>query len=155
MIAIEAQDALLILQRKATSSSSTYWLERYERALDECSRNPDRTSPAAYQVRNALANAKKRIDNRTQRAPHFQIDDVVLAGVPDAAEATVVVEVLHWLHSAAGITAGQRALLQSLAEGEDAETLAARARIPVAGMRQRISRARAAARAAWARDNSQ
>jgi hypothetical protein len=155
MIATEAQSALLILQGKARHSSTNYWLERCERALDECSRNPQRTKPAAHQVRSALANAKKRIDDRDRLAPTVSLDLLAtygIAGVEDADE-TAVVDLLKWLESTSHLKAGEREILRCLARGEDAESLAAHTNVPVSSMRQKISRARASARAAWLRDH--
>ena len=155
MIAIEAQSALLILQGKVRQASTNYWLERCERALDECSRNPQRTNPAAHQVRSALANAKKRIDDRDRLAPTVSFDALAasgFAGTEDADE-TAIVDLLKWLESTSHLKASERAILRCLAQGEDAESLAANAAVPVSSMRQKISRARASARAAWQCDH--
>lgn len=155
MIAIEAQSALLILQGKARQASTNYWLERCERALDECCRNPDRTKPAAHQVRSALANAKKRLDDRDRLAPTISLDVLAangFAGTEDSDETTAV-DLLKWLESTSHLKASERAVLRCLARGEDAESLAANANVTLSSMRQKISRARASARAAWQCDH--
>lgn len=155
MIAVEAQSALLILHRKALQESTTYWLERYERALDECTRNFARATPAVFQVRSALANAKKRIDDHDRLAPSVSFDAAFVEdtmGVHNADE-TAVVDILAWLRTTPSLSLAERELLLDLAAGEDAESLARRTGAKIASVRQKISRARAAARTAWEIDH--
>lgn len=46
------------------SNQNSFLLERYERALDEFTRNPDRISSARNLVKSSLGSAKKVLDNR-------------------------------------------------------------------------------------------
>src|SRR5947207_5448815 len=75
MITAEVQSALLLLYKRANASCDIYWLERIDRALDECVSNASRNAPAAFQVRSSLANAKKAIDKRRKVAVMISADD--------------------------------------------------------------------------------
>ena len=44
MITAEVQSALLALYKRANASSDMYWLERIDRALDECVNNAGRNT---------------------------------------------------------------------------------------------------------------
>ena len=155
MIAIEAVSAVVMLHDKSRWIHQNYWLDRYEYALDECVRNPGRTSPATHQARSAVANAKKRIDGRERIVPTCSFDHLHDSGF-ECADAEIqahTVEILQWLETTSGLTPAERGLLLRLARGEDAETIADAAGVPLHLMRQRISRARASARAAWHLDS--
>lgn len=153
MIETEAQSALCALYDKCAATSQDYWQQRCERALDECLRNPLRGTPWMHQVRNALANAKKVLDQRDKIVQAVPFDDVVAdTYAPTTSDGYAAIDMLLWLERTDGISAPERAILQDLAAGEDAESLADRANVPVTSMRQKISRARSSARRAWAID---
>ncbi|WP_194897789.1 hypothetical protein [Catenulispora pinisilvae] len=152
MIAIEAQSAVRALYTKCAATPQDYWQQRCERALDECLRNPLRATPWMHQVRNALANAKKVLDQRDEIIQAVPFDDVADTYAPTFTDAFAAIDIMLWLERTNGITAPERAILQDLAAGEDAESLADRANVPVTSMRQKISRARSSARRAWTTD---
>jgi hypothetical protein len=155
MIAVEAVSAVVLLHEKSRRTHQGYWLDRYEYALDECVRNPSRTSPATYQARSAVANAKKRIDCREQVAATCSLDHLHDSGFECASAEipALEVEILQWLETTSRITSAERGLLLRLARGEEAGSIADASGVPLHLMRQRISRARAAARAAWHLDS--
>lgn len=155
MIAVEAVSAVALLHEKSRRTNQGYWLDRYEYALDECVRNPGRTSPATHQVRSAVANAKKRIDCREQIVPTCSLDHLHDSGFECAGAEIQVreVEILRWLETTSRLTPSERGLLLRLARGEEAGAIADASGVPLHLMRQRISRARATARAAWHLDS--
>lgn len=143
MFSAEAESAYLSLQDQALSATDNYTLERVERALDEILRNPAKTAPAAFQVRSAMANAAKVIEDRRRLAPRVSIETPgVEPGTEDGGY--VAVEVMHWLDTAP-VSDAERTILRGLAHGADAETLAASGGVGVQRMRERISRARKSA----------
>jgi DNA-directed RNA polymerase specialized sigma24 family protein len=154
MITAEAQSALLVLYKRANASSDIYWLERIDRALDECVNNAGRNTAPAYQVRSSLANAKKAMDKRRDIAAVVPIEDgreAETVGVRGG-DLYAAVDALLWLEATNGLSDRERELLLGLTAGEDAESLSRRVNVPVQRMRERISRARQAAGAAWNHD---
>lgn len=143
MFSSQAASAYLTLQEQALSASDNYTVERIERALDEILRNPHKTSPPAFQVRSAIANAAKVIAGRRRLAPPISTDSPGVE-VDEEEGGYLAVEVMHWLGTAS-VTVAERAILRGLANGEDAETLAASRGVPVERMREKISRARKSA----------
>jgi hypothetical protein len=146
MFSPEAQSAYSTLQSRALSASGGYMLSRLERALDEILRNPRNTSPAPFQVRSALANAGKVIENRRKLAPQDSLDEQAKSfDEPGKIDARYgVVEISYWLDRAA-VSDADRGLLRCLAAGADATALAETAGVSVQRMRERVSRARRAA----------
>ena len=146
MFSSQAQSAYSTLQSQALLSADGYMLDRLERALDEILRNPRNTSPAPFQVRSALANAGKVIDNRRNLAPQTSLDEQAKSfdepGKIDARYGAF--EISYWLDRAA-VSDADRRLLRSLAAGADATALAETAGVSVQRMRERVSRARRAA----------
>jgi hypothetical protein len=151
--------AYLYLQKRAHRQHDSYTIERIDRALDEIVNNPGRTDPVPFQVRSSMANAAKVIKARRVIAPVIPLEahdahrsggtsgDV--ASVSDASPYAVV-ETVAWLNGTRLVSPTQRALLLALVRGHDAATLAAASGVPVPRMRERIARARAAARRAYA-----
>ena len=141
----QAQAALTRLHEQARNTTDNFDLERIDRALDEIVRL---NSPESYgrQVRSATANASKVILDRRDIAPCISLD----ALPSDNQEA--VIDLRLWLRDTNGITEQQRRLLMLLADDYDADAIAAMYRIPASRIRERISRARKAARAAYDRD---
>jgi DNA-directed RNA polymerase specialized sigma24 family protein len=146
----QAQAALTRLHEQARSTSDNFDLERIDRALDEIVRL---NSPESYgrQVRSAMANASKVILDRRDIAPFISLDALpVEHGPSDNQEAAIGLRL--WLRDTNGISQQQRRLLMLLADDYDVDAIAAMYRIPAPRMRERISRARKAARAAYDRD---
>lgn len=159
MISDQARDALIGLHRRASRTYDLYSLDRIDRALDEISRNTGNDRPAAFQVRSANANAGKVIASRRAIA---QMDSLDRESDHDAGPATpdpgveeggyAVVDLLDWLRNSPSFTPPERSLMLDLSRGEDAPSLAAKYGVPVARIRERISRARATARTAYRRE---
>lgn len=142
MLSSEAQSAYLTLQSVALAAKDNYTIDRVERALDEIIRNPENTKPAAHQARSAWANAGKVLQNRRTLVRQVPLDTPGL-DLAQVEGAYAAVDILGWLDLAA-VSAGERALLQGLAGGNDARMLADVQGIPVQRMRERIARARRA-----------
>lgn len=156
MITAEVQSALLSLYKRANASTDIYWLERIDRALDECVSNPSRNAPSAFQVRSSLANAKKAIDKRRRVAVMISAndgDEADGAGLHEGDEYAAV-DALLWLETTSSLSDREREVLRGLARGEDAESLSVRVKIPPQRMRERVSRARRAANVAWSHDQN-
>lgn len=145
--------AVVYLQQHSTRSADIYELERHDRAIDEIVANLDRTTPAPFQTRSALANAAKVIGKRRSIRTYGSLDKPQPTGnLPDVGSddgAYDLVDVFQWLATSPSLHSAERRLLHDLAAGEDAESLARRDHVPVARMRERISRARSAGRAAY------
>ncbi|MEO9322234.1 hypothetical protein ABFT23_02005 [Nocardioides sp. C4-1] len=150
--------AYLYLQECARTQTDSYALERLDRALDEVASNPLRDHPAQFQARSAMANAAKVLKSRRALAPVTSLEvrqeyrddigaDSRCAGGPSSLEA---IETVVWLTGTRAITEVQRSILMALAQGHDAASLADRQGVPIARMRERIARARAAGRRAYA-----
>ncbi|MGW0713049.1 hypothetical protein ACWD4G_45225 [Streptomyces sp. NPDC002643] len=140
--------AVTTLQQRAMDTWDTYDLERQERALDELLRNHESTSGSVrHRIRSATGHAYEVLERRKVIAP----SDPVSAGLREPSYSEhgfYQVEWLDWIRTEPTFNLVDRTILRSLAVGEDAETLAARHNLPLPRMRQRISRARRAARQA-------
>lgn len=149
-LSAQAQAALARLYTKAGNTSDNFDLERIDRALDEIVRL-NSTDVPSHQVRSALANASKVILDRRKIAPVVSLEAVpVDVASPDGEEA--VVDLRAWLHDTRRITEQQRRMLTRLADGDSTDALAGADRVPLPRMRERVSRARKAARAAYAQE---
>jgi hypothetical protein len=144
----QAQAALTSLYTMAGKTSDNFNLERIDRALDEVLRlNSDQ--PADQQVRNAMAHALQVIRNRREKARRIALDLVPPeVGARDSQE-VVVTDILSWLRGTTRVTNQQRRLLALITDTDDAATVAAIDGIPPDLTRQRISRARRGAAAAY------
>ncbi|WP_313354538.1 hypothetical protein [Microbacterium sp.] len=142
------------------TSTDAFDLDRIDRALDQILAHPDNTAPAPFQVRDARANASKVLAKRRTYAVYaLDNDELRVADRASAEEAaqrqsgidtgTETFDILWWIASTTGLTDDQRSIIFLLADGEDAESLATRADISVARMREQISRARRVARLAY------
>lgn len=154
MINDHAQQALKSLQQQASTSSDTYVQERAERALDEIVRNHQNGRPAAFQIRSALAHAGETIAHRRAivqiTSLHSEAEGRSVAQEPGVIDGGyALVDLIHWLHTTPALTASERRLMLSLAEGEDAESIACELGVPVARIRERVSRVRKVARSAY------
>ncbi|WP_212749052.1 hypothetical protein [Nocardia cyriacigeorgica] len=126
-----------------------YELDRIDRALDELVRNPQKASasaPAAH-IRSALGHASQAIGRRREIAPEVELDSGAEFGAED--QNFRLVDIRLWIQSEPTITVRDREILNNLAAGESAESLANRDGLPVTLVRQRISRARRHARQIW------
>ncbi|WP_327356385.1 hypothetical protein [Streptomyces sp. NBC_01304] len=149
MISHPVEGAIAALQESALRTFDSYQLDRIDRALDELLRNPsDESTPAEYRVRSAMGHAYEVLERRKTITPLVSLcAEHTDQGVLDWDYS--LIEINEWLCSEPGISLEQRALLQALARGEDATTLAQREGLPVARVRERISRARRAGRQLW------
>lgn len=127
--------------------------ERYEAALDDLLRNPDRDGPVGYLVRNASAYGLKRVARRNRLAPRqLPLGDPASSDAADALPVDdsfrhLVVEVQD-LIDRADLNAFERLALSRLLAGDDAAAIAELTGIPLARVQERIARARSKARSA-------
>lgn len=147
----QTQAALIALQTRARRTTDNFRLEQIDRALDEIVRL-NSTKPTASQIRSATANAAKVLRDRRRIVPVSSLDDPRL-GQPGGPDSQIpVIDLRSWLRTTRGLTEGQRRLLTLMAEHDDADAVAAEYGIASARARERVSRARRAARAAYARE---
>jgi hypothetical protein len=147
------------LQQQALGTWDLYTLDRLDRALNELVRNSEKTTPAAFQRRSAMANASKVLRDRVRIAPIVSLDllldvgeDIYSSDSGSQRAAPDILDIHIWLETTPALTSGQRAILQALASGEDAVSLAHRHHVPVERMRERISRARKVGWTAYLRE---
>jgi FixJ family two-component response regulator len=127
-----------------------YWhIEQAEAALDILLAQPDRQDEPRYLVRNALADAGKKLKRRARLAADYacfrQLED---EGSDDDARA--------FLHATDFIertlTPADRTVLRLVLGGAEPNEIADTLGTSVLRSRERLSRARARARAAWERE---
>lgn len=146
-----AQATLIALQVKARRITDNFRLEQIDRALDEVLRH-NSTQRAAFQGRSAMAHAAKVIRDRRRIAPVISLDDPQL-GEPSTPDSQIaVIELTSWLKATCGLTEEQRCLLTLMAEYDDANAIAVVYGVPPTRIRERVARARRAARNAYARE---
>ena len=129
--------------------------ERYEAALDDLVRNPERVGPVGHLVRNAASYGLKRSVRRARLAPRHDARAVITPDGPvepgkvlvtDDTYAQLEIEVRDVIERAP-LTDFERAALQRLAAGAVAADIAADTGLPLPSVQVRISRARAKLRA--------
>ncbi|MBS3693080.1 hypothetical protein [Rhodococcus qingshengii] len=148
MFTTQVESAYLGLQKQAGKAHDIYEIERIDNALDELVRNPDKSTPAAFQVRSAHSNAAKVIARRRILAPPTSLDETARdLEFTDGGFSRVELET--WLE-AAPVSAPHRKILRAMLEGAEAPDLAESWGIPIVRMREQISRARKAGRLAYA-----
>ena len=158
MMSLEVQTAVRTLQQRAVSAHDVFELDRIDRALDELTRNPQKTAEPQHQVRGAISNASKVLVRRKKRLPLGSSDDPDLhESARERAFAFIeggfdTADLRQWLDTTRLLSARERWILQALADGADAEMLSAWLNLPLARVRERISRARRVASAAYARE---
>ncbi|MCQ8193146.1 hypothetical protein [Streptomyces rugosispiralis] len=137
------------LQSQALRTSDAYGLERIERALDELIRKPQVDQPTPFLIRSALGHAYETIERRKAIAPHAELP---IGGQEPGCIETAYdeIEMCAWVSAEPGLKDTDRTLLTQLVRGRDAVTLAEQEDVPVARMRERISRCRRQARQLWA-----
>ncbi|GGL03283.1 hypothetical protein Sme01_18920 [Sphaerisporangium melleum] len=152
MLNEQATKALELLYARAKRTTDNFDLERIERALDEIIRLND-ISPPPFQVRSAPAHASQVLKGRRKLAKQIALGDLAAHEEPRQRDyALAVVDLALWLNGTTALTTEQRQLAHRLASEEDSKTIAAELGVPITRTRERISRARQAARAAWAVD---
>ncbi|MGP3967392.1 hypothetical protein [Streptomyces sp. 6N223] len=148
MISPPIAGAVETLQKQALTSHDTYELDRIDRALDELLRNPaDTSTPAKFRIRSAMGHAYEALERRRAIAPRVALDPEHHDNGHDVPYVTV--EILAWLRTEPSLSDSDRVLLNDLARGHDAASMAQRHGVPLARMRERISRARRRARKLW------
>jgi hypothetical protein len=150
MISPPVIGAVQALQKQALTSRDTYELDRIDRALDELLRNPDDTSstPTRHRIRSAMGHAYAVLERRRTIAPPTALNHE-LGDQGNTDVRYLMVEIHAWLQTEPHLAKGERALLEDLAHGHDATSMAQRHDVPLPRMRERISRARCRARALW------
>lgn len=150
MINQPVEAAVIALQKRALATRDLYELDRIDRALDELLRNPDERASAASaisRVRSALGHAYETIESRRKIAPLIVLDDHTDRCSDDPGYR--IAEIILWLRTEPTLATSDREILCHLADGEDAKSLAEWHGLPVARMRERISRARRNGRQIW------
>jgi hypothetical protein len=152
----DTASAVRILQDRlsAVESHDFRRAERYEAALDDLVRNPDRAGPVGHLVRNASSYGLKRSVRRARLAPRHEPKAVVTDEGPIASPEALVTDdrVLQLRVDLIDLVdrtfAGddRRSMLRLL-DGATVADLATDVGIPVGRLQVRISRARARARA--------
>ncbi|MDR6766490.1 DNA-directed RNA polymerase specialized sigma24 family protein [Acidovorax delafieldii] len=142
-------EACVSLQRRiARMQGYNQWLtDQAEEALTELVNNPDRSSPPAHLIRNALANASKKLKRRSELGEAFL--PTMSFGSDRAAYSTTTENIIDVGRVLDSIQVGPRALLERAADGADAEEIADELGLPAQRVRERLSRARAEARKFW------
>lgn len=149
MISDPIAGAVSALQKQALASNNTYELDRIDRALDELLRNPTDASASAQQrLRSAMGHAYEALERRRAIAPSVPLD-IERARCKHIEARYAVVEILAWLSVEPALAKEERVLLDDLARGFDAASMAIHHGVPLLRMRERISRVRCHARTLW------
>lgn len=162
MISDEVLSAVITLQKRMLTASEVYQLDRHDRALDELLRSPCCKAPVHFQTRSALAHAGQVLADRRRLGTIVPIDQLTsleslgpVRDLPVTDQEIVALDILLWLETTPSLSDTERTILRQLAAGSEAVTLAAKYDVPISRMRERISRARAAARTAYQREVGQ
>lgn len=123
--------------------------ERYESALDELVRNPERSGPVGYLVRNAASYGLKKTVRRSHLTPRHlssQIGADEFAVIPEVFttnddDAQLRVN-LHDLINRTLLVPLDRTIMTAILEGATSEEIASALGEPTSRIRVRISRAR-------------
>lgn len=128
--------------------------ERYEAALDDLVRNPDRAGPVGHLVRNASSHGLKRTIRRARLAPRHEPRAVVTDDGPMPAREVLVtddrvsqlrLDLIDLVDRA--FDGDDRRSMLRLLDGATVTDVATDTGVPVARLQVRISRARTRARA--------
>lgn len=162
----DAQAARVLLQDRAARFQSTdHWrAEQADEALDELAAHPERVGEPSLLVRNALSNARKKLQRRQAIR-----ERVLLGPLPERPGRVMrpgrFLPTVTWtssgydidayaaidlLQSLANLRPADRILLEMVGDGFEAAEMAAMLHLPVQRVRERLSRARARARAVLA-----
>lgn len=135
-------------KRIARTQGLNQWLtDQAEEALTELANNPHRDAPPSHLLRNALFNASKKLKRRSSLEDEFLPSLSFGTDRPiyhSIAESGLDIEAVL-----SRMPAAERTLLERAADGADAVTIALEMGLPVQRVRERLSRARARARALW------
>lgn len=147
----QTQAALLALHDMASRTTDTFQLDRIERALDEIIRL-NSIEPPPFQIRAAMSHASAVLRNRAQITPVVSLESPRCPdrGTPDFEMEAI--DLREWLRSTRGLGENERQLLTLVADHDDSQAVAAEYGVALARIQERISRARRAARAAFATD---
>jgi hypothetical protein len=129
--------------------------ERFEAALDDLVRNPDRPGPVGHLVRNATSYGRKRAVRRAQLAPRYDATPQAAADGESVTREVVVVDDtvaqlevdLRDLVDRAGLGPSDRTLVHLVLSGATVAEVADRSGVPRARLDVRLSRARTRLRA--------
>lgn len=169
-------DVVLAIQQlqgrigRVPTTRNRYWTERYERALDELVRNPDKTGNPTYLARNASANAGKVLKRRLELCTPIQNsedDDAVgrqprgvsvlkdpaatraLEEVEDTVAAGELRLVIDAWFAEADLSDRDRTVVEILLREGDEYDVARQLDLTLSQARVCVSRARARARSSW------
>lgn len=153
--------AVQILQSKNSQffTSSPYWTERIDRAINSLLNTPGHIGYPPNIVRNALSDAGKNLRRRQELLPIVDIKEVDKDGTPihrkvelipdPSAQSTInYVELELWLDQIC-LSPTDRAILQILLQGGEAEEVRKHFNISLPQARVRVSRVRSRVWTIW------
>src|SRR5581483_200603 len=153
----DTAEAVRILQSRLRAAETHDFrrAERYEAALDDLVRSPDRPGPVGHLVRNATSYGRKRAVRRARIAPRHDPKQIVTDdGVIDAPDLLIVDDRdaqlavdLHDLIDRSPLTPGDRRVMHTLLPAATTAEVAEATGTPRARLEVRVSRARARLRA--------
>ncbi|MGB9894275.1 MAG: helix-turn-helix transcriptional regulator [Candidatus Saccharicenans sp.] len=150
MMTKDVQEAMLILYRYEQNlrDKNVYMLDKIDRALDQLSRNPNKTGDPEKMVRSALGNAATVLKNRKNKCFEEQHGpgEVFFSSLDEAGH--ISIEVRDFLNHPS-LSKSDREILFYLMEDKDAREIAKTKGISVNLARVHISRVRARARKLW------
>lgn len=128
-----------------TQGFSSLLCNQAEEALNYLLKNPDRSDPPAYLVRSATDFAKRKIRQRwVAETLYFP---TLETGADRVIEHTIAENALDIEAVLSRMSPAERTLLELAANGSEADEIAAKVNLPVLRVREKLSRARARARA--------
>jgi len=139
--------AVMRLQARLDRTSNPWRAEQAEEALNILLSQPDRDGDPQHLMRNALADASKKLKRRTKILAEYTNMVQVLSDQASDGFGILLVEVTDLVNR--GLSAADQALLGLFLDGAEANEIANDLQLPVARVRERLSRTRARARAAW------
>ncbi len=150
---VDAIEAVRLGQARCQRTTSCYVQECYTLALDELLRHPENEGSPEQLLSKALAHARTHLRRRRaimaiSAASHLMEILDPSGGRAGDEEHLVFVEYHDWL-GRSGLRRDQRLLLASQMYDIDPTELAVVLSLPVARVRERLARARSAARRVW------
>jgi hypothetical protein len=145
--------AISLLHQRQSRATQANTIERFDRALDELVRHPSRSGDPQKLANAAWGNAGKVVRDRSRRVIPYESDQhdwcTPHTDPYEAAAQRYFVSRIRRFLDRAPLPPRCRPILRALADGSEAQDIAAAAGIPVARARVRISQARAQAREKW------
>jgi hypothetical protein len=139
--------AVALLQAR-TRTRDPWRAEQAEEALNFLLSKPDRTGDPQRLVRNALAEASKKLRRRAKIFTE-NIDRIQMVnGQANDGLGTLRFDLTNLIRRG-GFNARDRSLLSRALDGSEAEDIAQELQIPIQRARERLSRARARAQQVW------